>query len=95
MGKETLGENNHTFGLLADVELEVTVELGRRRLPLADILRLTNGSVIELEKLVGEPLDIYANGRFIPEGEAVVIDDQFGIRITSLASTRNRDKVFH
>lgn len=95
LGKETLGENNHTFGLLADVELEVTVELGRRRLPLADILRLTNGSVIELEKLVGEPLDIYANGRFIAEGEAVVIDEQFGIRITSLASTRNRDKVFH
>ncbi len=92
LGQETFGDGGHPFGLLADVELEVTVELGRRRLPLADILRLTSGSVIELEKLVGEPLDIYANGRFIAQGEAVVIDEQFGIRITTLASTRHADK---
>ncbi len=95
LGREALGHEEHSFGLLADVELEVTVELGRRRMPLADILRLTNGSVIELEKLVGEPLDIYANGRFIAEGEAVVIDEQFGIRITRLASTKNRERVYH
>lgn len=82
------------FGLLAEVELEVTVELGRRKLPLADMLRLTTGSVIELEKLVGEPLEVYANGRLIAEGEAVVIDEQFGIRITSLASNRQRTKAF-
>ena len=88
------GGNGHPFGLLAEVELEVTVELGRRRLPLADILRLTTGSVIELEKLVGEPLEVYANGRLIAEGEAVVIDEQFGIRITSLVTKRKRDKAF-
>ncbi|WP_456427665.1 flagellar motor switch protein FliN [Rhodocaloribacter sp.] len=92
LGQETFGDGGHPFGLLADVELEVTVELGRRRLPLADILRLTSGSVIELEKLVGEPLDIYANGRFIAQGEAVVIDEQFGIRITTLATPRRADK---
>lgn len=74
------------LGLLAGVELEVTVELGRRRMPLSDILRLTSGSVLELEKLVGEPLQIFANNRFIAEGEAVVIDEQFGVRITALAS---------
>jgi len=94
LGRESIGDGGgYPFGLLADVELEVTVELGRRRLSLSDILRLTNGSVIELEKLVGEPLEVYANGRFIAEGEAVVIDEQFGIRITSLAASRSRDKV--
>ncbi|HET6567157.1 MAG TPA: flagellar motor switch protein FliN [Rhodothermales bacterium] len=85
---------NVGFGMLADVELEVTVELGRRKLPLSDLLRLTTGSVVELEKLVGEPLEVYANGRFIAEGEAVVVDEQFGIRITSLAAARQRSKAF-
>lgn len=93
LGREAIGENGFTgLGLLADVELEVTVELGRRRMPLSDILRLTNGSVLELEKLVGEPLQIFANNRFIAEGEAVVIDDQFGVRITALAS-RSAEKI--
>ncbi len=82
------------FELLAEVELEVTVELGRRRIPLADVLRLTTGSVIELEKLVGEPLEVYANGRLIAEGEAVVIDEQFGVRITNLVSSSKRAKAF-
>jgi flagellar motor switch protein FliN/FliY len=78
----------NNFELLSEVELEVSVELGRRRLPLSDVLQLTSGSVIELEKLVGEPLSLYANGRFVAEGEAVVIDEKFGIRITSLAPQR-------
>lgn len=86
--------NNPNFNLLAEVELEITVELGRRQLPLSDVLNLTNGSVIELDKLVGEPLQIFANGRLIAEGEAVVIDEQFGVRVTALASTRQRAKVF-
>ncbi len=90
----TLGSENDNFSLLAEVELEVTVELGRRRLPLADVLRLTTGSVIELENLVGEPLEVYANGRLIAQGEAVVIDEQFGIRITRLASDRQRTKAY-
>lgn len=78
------------FELLSEVELEVSVELGRRRLPLSEVLQLTSGSVIELEKLVGEPLSLYANGRFVAEGEAVVIDEKFGIRITSLAPRAQR-----
>jgi flagellar motor switch protein FliN len=96
LGHEFIGGDGSSsnFGLLAEVDMEITVELGRRRLPLADLLRLTNGSVIELEKLVGEPLEVYANGRLIAEGEAVVIDEQFGIRITSLASGRQRAKAF-
>lgn len=95
LGGENMGGDgaSHPIGLLAEVELEVTVELGRRRMPLSDILRLTPGSVIELEKLLGEPLQIYANGRLIAEGEAVVIDEQFGVRITSLVTTRHREKL--
>ncbi len=97
LGAENIGGDGGgpgNLGLLAEVELEVTAELGRRRLPLADMLKLTTGSVIELEKLVGEPLAIYANGHLIAEGEAVVIDEQFGIRITNLASKSQRDKAF-
>ena len=87
LGREIIPEEgNARLGLLADVELEVTVELGRRRMPLSEILRLTSGSVLELEKLVGEPLQVFANNRFIAEGEAVVIDEQFGVRITALAA---------
>lgn len=96
LGSEAIGGDGSTAGfeLLAEVELEVTVELGRRSLALADVLRLTTGSVIELDKLVGEPLEVYANGRLIAEGEAVVMDEQFGIRITNLASGRARAKAF-
>ena len=96
LGTEILGGDGADagFALLAEVELEVTVELGRRKIPLSDVLRLTTGSVIELEKLVGEPLEVYANGRLIAEGEAVVMDEQFGIRITNLASNRPRAKAF-
>lgn len=92
MGGDSADVDN--FDLLVDVELEIVVELGRRRLPLSDVLRLTTGSVIELEKLMGEPLQIFANGKLIAEGEAVVIDEQFGVRITGLASRRKREKVF-
>lgn len=93
-GREALnGEGIGNFDLLADVNLNITVELGRRRMPLSDVLQLTTGSVIELEKLVGEPLEIFANGRLIAEGEAVVIDEQFGVRITRLASAKHRAKV--
>ena len=88
LGAEAIGDGGAPdLHLLSDVELEVTVELGRRRLPLADVLRLTTGSVVELDKMVGQPLSVFANGRLIAEGEAVVIDDQFGVRVTGLAST--------
>ena len=94
-GRENLQtEGTGNFDLLAEVELNVTVELGRRKIPLSEVLKLTTGSVIELEKLVGEPLEIFANGRLIAEGEAVVIEEQFGIRITNLASNKLKAKSF-
>lgn len=76
--------------ILKDVELDISVELGRKSVPLGDILHYVRGSVIELDKLAGEPVEIYANGRRIAEGEVVVIDENFGVRITNLVSTRER-----
>ena len=78
------------LNLLKDVELDISVELGRRNLPLGDILHLVKGSVVELNKLAGEPVEVYANGHQIAEGEVVVIDEHFGVRITNLVSTKER-----
>jgi flagellar motor switch protein FliN/FliY len=75
-----------TMDLLADVELEISVELGRRRLTIGEVSRLAVGSVLELDTLAGEPLRLFANGRLIGTGEAVVVDGQFGIRISTLAA---------
>ncbi|MEX1136562.1 MAG: flagellar motor switch protein FliN [Balneolales bacterium] len=70
--------------MLRDVEMEVSVELGRKKMPLGKILQQVKGSVIELEKLSGEPVDILVNGRCIAVGDVVVIDEHFGVRITRL-----------
>jgi flagellar motor switch protein FliN/FliY len=76
--------------ILKDVELDISVELGRKEMPLGDVLHLVRGSVVELNKLAGEPVEVYANGHRIAEGEVVVIDEHFGVRITNLVSTQAR-----
>ncbi len=76
--------------ILRDVELDISVELGRKEVPLGEILHMVRGSVIELDKLAGEPVEIYANGHRIAEGEVVVIDENFGVRVTNLVSTKER-----
>ena len=76
--------------LLLDVPLEVSVELGRSRLSIQNLLALGPGSVIELDKLAGEPLDILVNGRLVARGEAVVVNDKFGVRITDIVSRAER-----
>lgn len=80
----------HSMDLLKDVELDVSVELGRIELPLGKVLELAKGSVIELEKLAGEPVDVLVNGNRIALGEVVVIDEHFGVRISSLVTTKKR-----
>ena len=77
--------SNYTIDLLSEVEIEVTVELGRRRLSIGEVTRLDVGSVVELDTLAGEPLVVYANGRQIATGEVVVVDGQFAVRIQTLA----------
>ena len=78
--------------MLLDVDLEVLVELGRRTMLIKDVLKLGKGSVVELDKAAGDPLGIFVNGRMLAEGEVVVVDDHFGIRITKLAGTAERIK---
>ncbi len=82
--------DSRSMDMLKDVKMDLSVELGRIELPLGKVLQLSKGSVIELEKLAGEPVDILVNGLCIAKGEVVVIDEHFGVRIASLVTTRQR-----
>ena len=75
------------IGLLMDVTITVTVELGRARLSIKEILSLGEGSIIELQKLAGEPVDLLVNGKLIARGEVVVIDECFGVRVTEIVDS--------
>ena len=75
-------------GALLDVPLDVTVELGRAQLSIREFAALAPGSVVGLDKLAGEPLDLLVNGKLLARGEVVVIDDEFGVRITEIVSDR-------
>jgi flagellar motor switch protein FliN/FliY len=81
---------NHRIELLLDVPLEVTVQLGRTRMTIQELLSLGPGSVVELDKVAGEPLDIIINDRLVARGEAVVVNDKFGVRITDIVSRAER-----
>ncbi|WP_081112437.1 flagellar motor switch protein FliN, partial [Paenibacillus polymyxa] len=81
-------ENN--LNLLMDIPLRVTVELGRTQKQIKDILELSQGSIIELDKLAGEPVDILVNNKLIAKGEVVVIDENFGVRVTDIVSQWDR-----
>jgi len=74
-----------------DIPLEVTVELGRTRLLIRDIMDLSAGSIIELDKIAGEAVDLLANGMLVARGEVIVIDDNFGVRVTEIITARDRD----
>ena len=83
-----VGDSN--IGMIMDVPLQVTVELGRTRKLIREILELAPGSVLELDKLAGEPVDILVNGKIVAKGEVVVIDENFGVRITGIVSMQER-----
>jgi flagellar motor switch protein FliN/FliY len=86
----TKEKSSRTIEFLMDVSLNVTVEVGRARLTISDILQLGQGSVIELTKLAGEPLDIYVNNRQVARGEAVIVNEKFGVRLTDIISPEDR-----
>jgi flagellar motor switch protein FliN/FliY len=79
-----------TLEFIMDVALQVTVEVGRARMTIQDLLQLGQGSVVELEKLAGEPLDIYINGKSVARGEAVIVNEKFGVRLTDIISPEDR-----
>ena len=70
--------------------MQITVELGRTKKSIKEILEFTNGSIVELDKLAGEPVEIHVNGQYLAKGEVVVIDENFGVRITEIASPAER-----
>jgi len=76
--------------MLMDVNLPVSIELGRTRMAITDILALGPGSVVELNKLAGEPVDVMVNGKAVAKGEVVVIDENFGVRVTQLLTAEER-----
>jgi flagellar motor switch protein FliN/FliY len=80
------------LGFLLDIPLLVSVELGRTRMLINDLLQLGQGSVVELEKLAGEPMEIYVNSRLIARGEVVVVNEKFGVRLTDVVSPAERIK---
>ena len=78
------GPQNQNLNILLDVKLQLTVELGRTELPIKKVLELTKGSIVTLNKAAGEPVELYANGKLIAYGVVVVIEDNFGLRITHI-----------
>ena len=87
-----ISADGKNLDLLMDIKLKLTVELGRTEMPIKKVLELARGSVIELDKIAGEPVELYANGKLIANGEVVVIEDNFGLRITNILSPDHRLK---
>lgn len=83
---------NRELDFILDIPLDVSAELGRTRLLINELLQLGQGSVVELNKLAGEPLEVYVNGKMVARGEAVVINEKFGIRLTDIISPMERVK---
>ncbi|NWQ39671.1 flagellar motor switch protein FliN [Bacillus sp. EB106-08-02-XG196] len=73
--------------LLLDIPLEIVVELGRTKKKISEVLELTSGSIVELDKMAGEPVDVYVNSKLIAKGEVVVIEEHFGVRIKEICQS--------
>lgn len=81
-----------SLDMVEDIPVELSVEIGRARLPIGQVLRLAQGSIVELDVLAGEPLNVYVNGILIAQGEVVVVNDKFGIRLTDVITPSERAK---
>jgi flagellar motor switch protein FliN/FliY len=84
------GPDKNNLEFILDIPLQVTVELGRTKLLVKDVLQLNQGAVIELSKLAGEPLDIFVNSKLVARGEAVVVNEKFGVRLVDIVSPNER-----
>ncbi|HIJ94429.1 MAG TPA: flagellar motor switch protein FliN [Desulfuromonadales bacterium] len=85
-----ISPDKKNLDFILDIPLQVTVELGRTKLLVRDILQLNQGSVVELTKLAGEPLDIFVNSKLVARGEAVVVSEKFGVRLVDIVSPNER-----
>lgn len=87
------GQNKkYDLDLILDIPLDISVELGKAKIPVNELLQLGQGSILELTKPVGEPLDIYVNNKLVAKGEVVILDDKFGIRVADIVNPVDRVK---
>ena len=84
------GGAGNDINMILDIPVRLTVELGRTRIPIKNILQLAQGSVVELEAMAGEPMDVLVNGYLIAQGEVVVVNEKFGIRLTDIVTPSER-----
>ena len=84
------GPAGNDINMILDIPVQLTVELGRTKIPIKHILQLAQGSVVELDALAGEPMDVLVNGYLIAQGEVVVVNDKFGIRLTDIVTPSER-----
>jgi len=89
-GGTGVAQSPHNISMLMDVQMQLSVELGRTHKNISEILGFGEGSIIELDKLAGEPVDVLVNGKLIAKGEVVVIDENFGVRVTEIVSPKSR-----
>lgn len=90
LAEDGVKKQSNSIDLLLDVPLRISVELGRATMSIRDVLNLGAGSVIELDKMAGEPVDIMANDRLVARGEVVVVDENFGVRVTDIVTIEKR-----
>lgn len=90
LAQEKQDTSGHNLNLIMDIPLRVSVELGRAKMVVSELLNLGQGSVIELNKLAGEPMEVLVNDKLVARGEAVVVNEKFGVRLTDIISPRER-----
>ena len=86
------GARDVNLEVILDVPVTLSMEVGRTRIPIRNLLQLNQGSVVELDRAAGEPLDVFVNGTLIAQGEVVVVNDRFGVRLTDVVSPAERIK---
>jgi flagellar motor switch protein FliN/FliY len=86
----TLGGSEVNLDVILDVPVTLSMEVGRTRIPIRNLLQLNQGSVVELDRAAGEPLDVFVNGTLVAHGEVVVVNEKFGIRLTDVISPSER-----
>ncbi|MEO6354152.1 MAG: flagellar motor switch protein FliN [Oxalobacteraceae bacterium] len=89
-GQSTKGGTHNDIDFILDIPVQLTVELGRTKIAIKNLLQLAQGSVVELDGLAGEPMDVLVNGCLIAQGEVVVVNDKFGIRLTDIITPSER-----
>jgi flagellar motor switch protein FliN len=88
-----MNNSNEKFKMLLDIPMHVTVELGSTTMQVDELLQISSGAIIELDKLVGEPLEIKVNGKLVARGETLVVNEKFGIRITEIVADFSKESL--